>query len=171
MNRIVIIGTTGSGKSTLARKLAQKCDIPCFHLDDLYWLPNWNNLPDDEFIATVNKIAMSDRWIIEGNYRAVRNVVWNRADTLIWLDYSLPLVFTRLVKRTIFRLIKKEVICNGNRETLLKTFSKDSILLWCLHTHSRRKREFPIVLQQPEFQHLQVIKFKNPRECKRWMSR
>jgi hypothetical protein len=100
----------------------------------------------------------------------VRDLIWPRADTLIWLDYAFPLVFYRLVKRTISRMISGELACNGNRETLSAAFGKDSIILWLFKSYWRRKRDMPILLQKPEHAHLCVHHFRSPGEANRWLA-
>lgn len=48
MNRIIVIGSSGSGKSTLSRKLSKSLDLPVYHLDALFWKPNWVMTEPDE---------------------------------------------------------------------------------------------------------------------------
>ncbi len=48
MKKILLIGSGGSGKSTLARKLGEKLGIDVYHLDALFWRPNWEGVPKDE---------------------------------------------------------------------------------------------------------------------------
>jgi adenylate kinase family enzyme len=163
MQRIIVTGCTGSGKTTLARQLAQRLRIPAIDLDDLHWGPNWTPVPLAEFRAKTDQASAQPAWAISGNYRIVRDLLWPRADTLIWLDYALPLVFYRLMKRTISRIITGELACNGNRESLSAAFGKDSIILWLFKTYWRRKRDTPILLQQPEHTHLNVLRFQSPR--------
>jgi hypothetical protein len=40
-----------------------------------------------------------DRWVTNGSKRAVRDLVWPRADTIVSLDYSLGVSLWRLGKR------------------------------------------------------------------------
>lgn len=87
MKRILIIGSPGSGKSTLARRLSQKLNLPCIHLDRLFWKPNWVQTPKDEFDALVVKELEKDNWIIDGNYKRTLPLRLQYADTVIWLDY------------------------------------------------------------------------------------
>lgn len=49
--KINVVGTSGVGKSTLARRLAQELSLPYIEMDVLYWLPEWQGTPDDEFYA------------------------------------------------------------------------------------------------------------------------
>lgn len=44
----MVIGSSGSGKSTLSRQLGHALDIPVFHLDVLFWKPNWVMTSSDE---------------------------------------------------------------------------------------------------------------------------
>lgn len=48
MKKVVLIGSGGSGKSTLARQLSEKLKINVYHLDVLFWKPNWVAVPKEE---------------------------------------------------------------------------------------------------------------------------
>ena len=86
--------------------------------------------------------------MVEGNYRAVRDLVWPRADCIVWLNYSLALILKRLLRRTARRIVTREPCCNGNRESLRMALSKDSIILWALQTYHRKRREYPLLLAE-----------------------
>ncbi|MEO0686920.1 MAG: adenylate kinase [Cyanobacteria bacterium J06649_11] len=168
--RICVIGTSGSGKTTLARKISHKLMIPHIELDSLFWEPNWVTVPKDIFRDRVQKSLMGDNWIVDGNYSKTRDIVWGDADTLIWLDYSFPVVISRIVWRTFHRVLTKQQVCNGNYETWRQTFSKDSIILWALQNYHRRKREYPILFKQHEFSHLNIVNLSSPEATEDWLS-
>lgn len=168
--RIAVIGTTGSGKTTLARQLAERLGYPHVELDALHWEPNWTEAPLDLFRARTAHALAGDTWVVDGNYSKVRDIVWSRADTVVWLDYSLPVIMWRLVQRTFRRIFTREELWSGNREHLhSQFFSRDSLFLWALGTYRRRKREYPVLFQQPEYAHLRVVPLRSPRETNAWL--
>ncbi|MDY6786358.1 MAG: EutP/PduV family microcompartment system protein [Cyanobacteriota bacterium] len=170
MNRISVIGTSGSGKTTLARQIAHRLDIPHIELDALHWEPNWIEAPDEIFRDRVAGSLNCDRWVVDGNYSQVRDLVWDKADTIIWLNYSLPVIMKQLWKRTWQRASTRQELWNGNRETWKQSFfSRDSILLWALRTYGMRRREYPLLLRQPEYAHLQVVELHSPKETCDWI--
>ena len=61
-------------------------------------------------------------WVIDGNYGKTRDLVWASADTVVWLDYRFPRVFTRLLQRTFRRTLRREILWHGNRERLRTAF-------------------------------------------------
>jgi adenylate kinase family enzyme len=144
MRRIVVFGTTGSGKSWLAERLVAEKGLRLVELDALFWGPDWQPAPLDLFRHRVECETRDGDWIAVGIYGQVRDIVWHRADTLVWLDLPLPLVMWRLLGRTLRRIVTQENLWGtGNRESLSRTlFSRDSILLWALKTHNRNRRRF-----------------------------
>jgi adenylate kinase family enzyme len=171
MQRIVVAGSTGSGKSTLSRELARRLGAPHVELDALYWDPGWTPAPEPLLRERADAALPPDgRWIVDGNYRMVRDIVWLRADTLLWLDYPLPLIFWRLLKRCLWRGIARVELYNGNRERLWEHFgTRDSLLLFLLKTHGRRQREILARLSQPEYAHLKLERFRWPAQTQAWL--
>jgi adenylate kinase family enzyme len=168
--RVVINGTSGSGKTTLARQLSQLLDIPHVELDAFRHGPNWTETPDDIFRERVSGALQGDCWVVDGNYSVLRDVVWPKATTVIWLDYPFPLVFWRLFWRTMRRSAKQEVLWNGNRESLwTQFFTKDSLFLWVLKTHWRRRKSLPLTFALPQYSHLRVIHHYSPRQTRKWL--
>lgn len=170
--RIVVVGTTSSGKSTLAKTLSERLGFNFIELDALHWEPNWTPADTVTFWERVKEAVDSEAWVVAGNYSRVRDLIWNRAEAIIWLDYPLPIVFWRLLVRTIRRAVTQEELWNGNREKFwwhLKLWSQESLFHWLFKTYWRRKREIPLLLSFPEFGHLRLIHFKHPREAEKWL--
>jgi adenylate kinase family enzyme len=169
--RIVVVGTSGSGKTTLARELAAIIDAPHIELDALHWGPNWQPAPLEAFRGAVEAALAGERWVVEGNYAKVRDIVWRRADTVIWLNYSLATVFRRLLRRTVTRAVRKEPLWHGNRESLRQAFfSRESILLWALQTHYPNRGKYSALFACQEFAHLKRITFNNAKDAAAWLT-
>ena len=94
-------------------------------LDALNWEPNWTTAPTDVFRRRVTEAVRGDRWIVDGNYSDVRDVVWSRATALVWLDYSLARTLGRLFWRTFRRVFTREDLWSGNRERLVATQARN----------------------------------------------
>ncbi|MBA2719805.1 MAG: hypothetical protein H0U52_11285 [Chloroflexi bacterium] len=97
--RIVVVGRTGSGKTTFARELAAALRVPHVELDSLYFGQQFSTAPLAILRERTSAAIESEQWVTDGNKRAVRDLVWPRADTVIWLDYSLGVSLWRLAKR------------------------------------------------------------------------
>ncbi len=100
MYRINIIGPSGSGKSTLAREIGLKLGIPVIHLDTLFFKPNWEPVPKEEFLKHIEKIiTLEENWIIEGNYSDTWETRFPPSNCIIFLDYPRHIYFFRALKR------------------------------------------------------------------------
>jgi adenylate kinase family enzyme len=168
--RTAVVGTSGSGKTTLARRLAQRLGIAHVELDSLHWGPDWTPAPRDAFRECVARALSGEAWTTDGNYGAVRDIVWRRADTVVWLDYPLPVVMGRVTWRTIRRSVLREDLWNGNRERFREAFlGRESIIWWALSTYRRRKKQYPVLFGQPEYAHLRVVHLASPRAAHEWL--
>jgi adenylate kinase family enzyme len=161
LTRVAIVGTSCSGKSTLARTLAAALKVPHIELDASYWGPNWRPVDAQEFRRRVDYLTSQPRWVCDGNYSGVRDLVWQRAESVVWLNYSLPLVMTRALRRTLKRCISGSRLFSGNRESFRLSFlSRDSILLWVIRTHRARQVEFPKLFTDNRHAHLYVVELR-----------
>jgi adenylate kinase family enzyme len=169
MPRIAVIGNTGSGKTTVARSVAEVFGITHIELDALHWEADWKEAPREVFRERVRKAVKEESWVSDGNYSKVRDILWGRADTVVWLDYPFHVSFFWLLKRTISRVLTKEKLWNNNQESLRMVLSKDTILLWSIKTFSRRRREFPKLMKVPEYAHIEFIRHRTPKETEEWL--
>jgi adenylate kinase family enzyme len=172
MRRVNVIGTSCAGKTTFAAKLAAAMSVPHVELDALHWEPGWAEVSNDVFRSRVSEAAAGDGWVVDGNYSPVRDIVWSRADAVVWLDFPLPLVLWRSLTRTLARVYRRESCCNGNRESLRRALvSRESIILWVLQTHARRRREFRELLPQFAAQDRKVVILRSPQQAQCWLER
>jgi adenylate kinase family enzyme len=154
----------------MARRLAQGLGLRHVELDALHWEPGWTMATIEEFRRRTAEALAGEEWTADGNYSKVRDIVWGRADTLVWLDYGLPVVLWRVVSRTMRRILTREELWSGNRESLRTSLlSRDSIILWAMTSYRRRRREVPALLSQPEYGHLQVVHLRSVRQARRWL--
>lgn len=167
--RVSVIGSSGAGKSTFARELASKIDLPHLELDSIYHQANWNPLPDDEFRAQVAEFAAGERWVIDGNYAVVRPLVLDRATHVVWLDFSRPLIMTRVIWRSARRAIDRQELWNGNHESVRAWIDADHPIRWSWSTFARRRREYEERYASPEYAHLHVARLRRPREAEQYL--
>jgi adenylate kinase family enzyme len=169
--RIVVVGTSGSGKSTLARRLAQALNLRDVELDALFWLADWKERPFDEFRTLIDAATRPDGgFVIHGNYNQVRDLTWARSDTLIWLDYPRLVVMYRVLVRTVKRILSKETLWNGNRETFRGAFlSRDSILVWAWKSYSKRRKQYRGLNDQNCFGIQQLLVLRRPGDVRHLM--
>ncbi len=173
-NRILILGRTGSGKTTLARELAAALGVPHVELDALYFGPNFTTVPLTVLRERTSAAIAGERWVTDGNKKAVRDLVWPRADTIIWLDYPLSVSLWRLGKRALWRTseLKAQAAEAGEKTGLLKKLISGARgVFTALRSHMGQRREYPILFSRPENQHLAVMRLRSPRATRDWLAR
>lgn len=169
-SRVAVRGKTGSGKSTLSRELSGRLSVPHVELDVIFHLANWQEIETEDFRRIVTERVAGEGWVVDGNYRKVNDIVFSRADTVIWLDYSLPLVLLRLGRRTVLRGVTRKELWNGNRESLWRHFAtRESLFLWACQTHRKLRNEAEQFLRDPQYAHLIRLHFRHPAETARWL--
>ncbi len=172
--RIVVVGRTGSGKTTLARELAAVLDVPHVELDSLYFGPEFSTAPLALLRERTGAAIAADRWVTDGNKRAVRDLVWPRADTIVWLDYSLGVSLWRLAKRARRRTaqLTAEAARTGRRAGLPRQLLAAARgVLTALRSHAGQRREYLRRFADPENGHLAVVRLRSPRATREWLAR
>lgn len=170
LTRVLVIGSSCAGKSSFARALAQSSGLPHVELDQLFWGPNWTAKPTREFRALAEAAAAGERWVVDGNYSAVRDILWPRATAVIWLNYGFGVVLWRALRRTVARNITRQALWHGNRESFKRSFlSRESILVWVATTFRKRQRQFAALRASGAFTHLTWIEFDRPAQARQFL--
>jgi adenylate kinase family enzyme len=166
--RIAVVGTSGAGKTTLAKRIAIEIGLPYVELDALHWGPGWQALgvsDPGEFARRVAAATAAEAWVVDGNYGAVRALVWDRATHLVWLDYGRPLIMVRVVKRSLLRAIDGAELWAGNREDWRKWWRPSHPIRWAWSTWQRRRSQFEELLGRAEYAHLVVLRLRRPAQA------
>jgi adenylate kinase family enzyme len=166
MRRVSVRGTSGSGKTTTSRRLAELLGVPFIELDALHHGPNWAEPAPEDFRAKV-EAAIGEApqgWVIDGSYASkLGDLVLEQADTLVWLDLPLRVALWRLWRRTWGRIIRRQELWSGNRESIHTAFlMKDSLFAWTIKQHRPgRQRLLARIARNP---HLEVVQLHSARE-------
>jgi adenylate kinase family enzyme len=150
VRRICLVGNSGSGKTTLGRQIAARLGLVRIELDSLYHRPGWQESTRDqlrvELVPRLQAAEAAGGWVVDGNYvDKVSDLTVDVADTVVWLDLPRSLVVRQVTGRTVGRLLTRQELWNGNRESLRNVVSMDprrSIVRWSWTQHDRYRDEF-----------------------------
>lgn len=163
MKEVMVIGVSaGVGKSTFARKLGEKLHIDVYHLDRLYWLPNWQESSEERFIFLQQDITRQPNWIIEGNYTSTFAIRTTAADTIIYLELPLSTCLYLILKRRIqFHKKSRPDMAEGCIEKIDWAFFK-----FIVTTYYRRKKKMHERFRKYKHDRpvLQIVIHRNSRE-------
>ena len=172
--RIRVVGNSGSGKTTLARRAAARLQLPHLELDSVQHRPGWVEAPVDEFRDEVR--AFRDRadanaggWVVDGNYLAKLGEVLDGADCVVWLDPPRWLVMSRVLRRTLARLLDRRPLWNGNRErwsSLLQRNPEDNIVLWAWTKHEHYREQYSRLQAEAA---VPWVRLRTPRQAEDWL--
>lgn len=171
MRRILVAGSTGAGKTTLARAIAERLSLPFHEMDALAIVaPPWQENP--RLLEDVSQISSGPSWIFDSfGHPKVRDLLWSRADTIIWLDFSRPVVMRRVLRRSVARTVFRRKIFGGNTETVGSWFSPNHPVWWAWSQYRNRRAEISSRCADPRFSPLGVIQLRTPRAARVWLDR
>jgi adenylate kinase family enzyme len=137
--RVLIYGVTGSGKTTAADRVGEVLELPSHHVDDeIGWLPGWVERPADDQRRLATEMAAEERWVIDSANGTWRDVVAARTQYIVALDYARLVSLSRLARRGLHRVVRREPTCNGNYESWGRLLGKESIIRWHFRSFSRK---------------------------------
>ena len=161
-NRISIVGGSGSGKSTLCNILAKELNLPAIHLDAINFNANWVEIDKKERDKIISAKSSEDKWIIDGNYNKTLKKRFEKADLIIWLDYSTFMQLKGVFKRFLKTRNKERVEIPGCKERLDFTFIK------YVATYNKKKRHV-IVENLKGMSKDKVLIFKKQKDLNKWL--
>ncbi|GMQ86646.1 MAG: hypothetical protein BMS9Abin07_2233 [Acidimicrobiia bacterium] len=174
MQRISVVGISGTGKTTVGKAIAETLGIPFVELDGIHHQPGWTELSAEDFRARVRPIVDEEAWVIDGNYssKGVQDLVWPRADTVVWLDLSRSQAMRRVIRRTIRRAATRQELWNGNVEPLNNFFDprpEKNIITWTWTRHPTTREKYQAKIDDPVWSHLDIIRLRTPAEVKTFL--
>ncbi|MEU1972388.1 toxin [Microbacterium sp. NPDC019599] len=148
--RIRVVGVSGSGKSRLASQIAERTGLARLELDAVFWGADWTfrDLAEARQLVREFVAAHPDGWVIDGNWTSRLEGLLDPGmehgpDEVVWLDHPRALVMSRVVRRTLWRGIRRQELWHGNRErpsTWLRLDPDENIMLWSWTQHAVVRR-------------------------------
>jgi adenylate kinase family enzyme len=163
-----VVGCSGSGKTTLARSLARALGAPMIELDAIFHQPGWEPLDDDSFQSVVRQATSGPSWVVDGSYSTVRDIVWDKADTVVWFDLPYAQVLVRTIRRTVRRTVTRQELWNGNVEPWSNLYSwnpEKSIIAWAATRHKVYRQRYSEAEQDSRWEGMTFVRLRSQREA------
>ncbi len=131
-------------------------------------------MPAEDFRAAVAERIALPAWVADGNYQGkLGDLVWRRADTVVWFDLPRWLVMAQIIRRTLIRALTARELWNGNREPVRHLLSLDperSVIVWAWRTHPKNRLRYTIAQADPAYRHIDFIRLRSHRDTRRFLS-
>ena len=165
MDRVLVAGSSGAGKTTMARHIGRCMVVPCHELDALQHGPGW--MPRPSFEADVVAFAATDHWVTEDQYvRFLGELLWERADTVVWLDLPLRVIMRRVLWRSVTRAAFRSDLWNGNIERWQAWADHDHPIRWAWSQHLVTRGD--VLNRCKRHPHVTVVRLRTARAARRW---
>jgi cytidylate kinase len=166
--RIAIVGPSGAGKTFLATQLSLATGLPHVPLDLIHWEKEFQSRDLPTFRSLVSEAAANERWIIDGHFPQSGDIVWARAELMIWLDYPLHVVLRRLAGRKgkQLRLPPQEPSATkGSGQGRFSVLKRR-----VLRVHRCMMEQKALASELSKYPNLKVVHLKSPQEADRWLA-
>lgn len=133
------------------------------HIDQLNWQPGWVESTKPELQRKLANATSDERWVIDGNYGGTMAQRLERADTVVYLDFPIPLCLWRLVRRWwTYRKTARPDMTEGCPERI------DFAFLW--YVAWWRSGPGPRTEARLKAYRGTVVRLHGPRELERWLA-
>ena len=112
--------------------------------------------------------AQGGRWVLDSAYSSWIDVVLDRVELIVALDYPRWRSLGRLIWRTLQRNLDHQTVCNGNTESLRQTFSRDSIVVWHFKSFARKRARMRAWAAEPSGP--KVVRLTSPAAAWAWLA-
>ena len=168
MQRVIVAGVSGSGKTTFARELGVRAGLPYHEMDALFHGPEWQPIPT--FEDDVARIVAGERWVFDSHgYAQVRDLMWSRADTVVWLRFSRAVVMSRVLRRSFHRAWTGRPMFNGNTETFRRWLDPEHPVQWAWTQYRPREQDMLARFADPAYARLKQVELRTPAQARAWL--
>jgi adenylate kinase family enzyme len=167
--RTIIFGSTGVGKSTMVRRIAEEFSLPVIDIDSLRRDAGKSATPEETFSNLVTESVKGNAWIIDGSYNSVQDIIWPRAEAIVWLDFSFWVFLSRLVKRSLYRIFIRKKSERPVKGRYQPASERASNYLRAIFTGSQRRKRYFATLYNFKNAHLHIIRLSSPEEATIWL--
>ena len=161
MERICIIGGSGTGKTTLSNNLGKELNLPVYHIDGIHHLKDWEIRDKNERDQIILEKVSQSKWIIDGTYRSTLQQRLEKADCVIYLDYSTFAQVIGILKRFIKNHGKEKEEIPGCKERMNWKF------FWFV-VNWRKTRRSEILEKINIIDNNKIYIFKNRKQLNKW---
>ena len=163
IRKALVVGCSGSGKTTVARRLAAKLGAPHVELDALHHGERW--APRVTFADDVDRATQAPAWVVDGNYPAVRELLWSRAEAVVWVDPPRLVIERQVIWRSVSRWLMGVELWNGNREKGPRHWlDPEHPIRWAWKTHPEYREVYGARFADPGWQRLVRVRLRSRRE-------
>ena len=167
--RTIIFGSTGIGKSTLVKRIADEFSIPVIDIDTLRREAGKSESPEPVFSDLVTESVKGDTWIIDGSYTSVQDIIWARAEAIVWLDFSFGIFLSRLIKRSLYRIFIRKKSEKPVKARNQPAGERAGNYLRAIMTGKQRRQRYFATLYNPKHRHLHIIRLTSPEDATLWL--
>ncbi len=157
----------------MAAALAVRLGVTHLELDSVIHQRDWRPLAPEAFRRRIDEFTALGGWVIDGNYRAVRDLIWGRADTVIWLDLPRHVVTRQIIGRSVRRVWRNEELWNGNRErwrNLLSLNPERSVIVWSVTRHRHYRRQYGDLFSDPATGDRRMVRLRSRRQIRDFLA-
>ena len=174
IKKIAVVGSSGAGKTFVAQRLAERYGLEHIEMDSLAFENGWNLRPVEQFKVDLEQRfdKATSGWVTDGNWNSVGEVQLLAAQQIIWLDLSRVTVMRQLVPRTLFRVLSRKKLWNGNREPFSNLYSRDperNVILWSWQNFDETRQRYQRCLTDGSWSHAEVIHLRSRHEIKSFL--
>jgi len=106
----------------------------------------------------------------------VRQLIWSRADMVVWLNYPLALIGMQLIRRFARKRTRgaRPPEASGNNGVELAASSSHQRASWSkrlsrLARTLRERREYGRLLRSPEYRELRIVELRSRQMTQNWL--
>ncbi|OLZ74703.1 hypothetical protein AV521_03705 [Streptomyces sp. IMTB 2501] len=131
--------------------------------------PEWTVSP--AFAEEVSRVAAGPHWIVDSvGYPEVRDLLWDPADTVLWLDHPRRVIMPRILCRSLRRTVTREALFGdkpGDLDGLAEQGASGVVgLVPTCHQAPRDRAPHP----RCPFAPLTTFRFHHPDESVSWLA-